>query len=171
MKVADLEAELREFTSEREALKLAMKILEEENQRFRNILASASQVVRNVKAATPTQRLSPSPSRTHSRRSSRSSLSVPVAPSTPGSPRDSIRNLTPVEPSPWADSTTYPAETLDVAEKEATQPQRVTRSPPPPLKVDGWGDLPKTHYHISTPPETAELDEGETTVSIVDTQY
>ena len=50
MKVADLEAELRERASEREALKLAMKILEEENQRFRAILASASQAVRQARA-------------------------------------------------------------------------------------------------------------------------
>jgi len=166
MKVADLEDELRESASEREALKLAMKILEEENQRFRTILVSASQVVRNVKATTPTQHLTPSPSRSHSRHSSGSSLSIPIAPSTPGSPRASPQYLTPNESSPWVGNAMYPGKTpttADFTKDEETvhvQPQPVTRSLPPPLEVDGWAESPNTPDCTSAPPETAEPDEG-----------
>jgi len=165
MKAADLEAELREFASEREAMKLAMKILEEENQRFRSVLASASQVVRHVKSATPTQRLTPSPSRNHSRNSSKSSsLSIPIASSTPGSPRASPQYLTPAETSPPVGNIAYPL-TTDSAEHAETVQPRLTRSPPPPLEVDGWPDSPDTPYY-ATLPSTAEPDEGETTARL-----
>jgi hypothetical protein len=161
MKVADLEDELRERASEREALKLAMRILEEENRRFRAILASASQVVRQVE---PTQRLTPSPSRSHSRQSSKSSLSIPIAPPTPGSPRASPQYLTPTELSPWASNVTYPGKTPTTA--DFAQPQLVTRSLPPPLEVDSWADSPNTPYYTSAPPKTAEPDEGTSTARL-----
>jgi hypothetical protein len=170
MKVADLQEELRQRASEHQALKLAMGILEEENQRFRNILASASQVVRSVKATTPTRGLTPSPSRNHSRRSSKSSLSIPVAPSTPGSPHTSPQYLTPAESSPWNDETTYPGKTLTTAgfpgDKEIVQPWLGTRSPPPPLEVGGFADSrdsPSTPYYTSVPRETKEPGEGAST--------
>ena len=171
MKVADLDAELRELASEREALKLAMRVLEEENQRFRNILTSASQVVLQVKSTTSTQRLTPSPSRSHSRHSSASSSSVPnAARSAPGSPHANFQHLTPVEPLPSVANGAYPGEaptTVDLAKrKESIQPQPVTRSPPPPLEVDCWPDSPTSPYYTSTSSETAELDEGETTVRL-----
>jgi hypothetical protein len=168
MKVADLEDELRERSSEREALKLAMRIVEEENQRFRAILASASQVVREAKATTPSQRFTPSPSRSHSRHSSKSSLTIPIAPHTPSSPRASPQYLTPAESSPWVGETTYPERTPTTAdfaeERETIQPQPVTRSIPPPLEIDGWADSPNsTPYYASASPETAEPDEGAST--------
>ena len=169
MRAADLEAELREFASEREAMKLTMKILEEENQRFRSVLTSASQVVRHVKTATPTQRLTPSPSPGHSRHSSRSSsLSIPIAPSTPGSPRASFQYLTPVEPSPPVSNIPCPGKTptADLTRNaETVQPRLMTRSPLP-LEFDGWADSPNTPYYTSTLPETAEPDEGETTARL-----
>ena len=170
MKVADLEDELRERASEREALKLAMKILEEENQRFRGILASASQAVRNVKVATPIQHPTPSPSRNHSRQSSKSSsLSIPIVPSNPGSPRTSPQYLTPGE-SPWVEHTTYPGKaptTVDFSEdKKIIRPQPATRSLPPPLEVDGWADSPGTPYYTSAPHETIELDEDPPTARL-----
>ena len=155
MKVADLEEELRERASEREALKLAMKVLEEENQRFRNVLASASQVVRNVKVTTPVRGLTPSPSRSHSRHSSKSSLSMPVAPSTPGSPRTSPQYLISADSSPWIDD--FPID------KENVQPQSGTRSPPPPLDADGFADSPSTSYYTSVLPETKGLGEDAST--------
>ena len=170
MKVADFEAELRESASEREALKLAMKILEEENQQFRNILGSASQVARHVRATTPARRLTPSPSRSHSQHSSRSSsLSIPVVSSTPGSPHTSSQYLAPTEPSPWIGDTTYPGKTpiiVDFAESNGSVRPRTTRSPPPPLEVDGWADSPSTPCYTSAPPKTAEPDEGETTAQL-----
>lgn len=159
MKVADLEDELKERASEREAMKLAMKILEEENQRFRSILASASQSVRNVRSTTSTRCLTPSPSRSHSRHSSRSSLHIPIAPSTPGSPRASPQYLTPAESSPWVGDTTYPEKTPTTTD----YPQPATRSLPPPLEVNGWADSPSTPYYTSVPPETTEPDEGAST--------
>jgi len=164
MKVADLGEELRERASEREALKLAMKLLEEENQRFRNILASTSQAARNVKATTPTRGPTPSPSRNHSRNSSKSSLSIPVASSTPGSPRASPQYLTPAEPSPWIDDTMYPGKTLTAVgfpgDGEIVQPRPGTRSPPPPLDADGFADSPSTPYYTSVPPKATELGES-----------
>ena len=167
MKVADLEEELRERASEREALKLAMKILEEENQRFRSILTSASQVVRNVKATAPARGLTPSPSRNHSRHPSKSSLSIPIVPSAPGSPHASPQYLTPAESSPWADDTTYLEKTLTATDfprdKEIVQPRPGTRSPPPPLDVNGFADSPSTPYYTSAPPETTEPGEGAST--------
>jgi len=170
MKVADLEEELKECASEREALKLAMKILEEENQRFRNIFASASQVVRNVKDTTPVRGLTPSPSRNHSRRPSKSSLSIPVVPSAPGSPRASLQYLTPAEPSPWLDDTTYPEETLTTTDfpidRVIVQPRSETRSPPPPLNADGFTESPGTPYYTSVPPETTEPGEGASTLRL-----
>jgi len=157
MRVADLEEELRERDSEREAMKLAMKILEEENQRFRAILASASQVVRQVKIAAPARRLTPSPSRSHSRHSSRSSLSIPIARHTPGSPPASPQYMTPSESSPWAGDTTRAGKTPTTA--DFAQSERVTRSLPPPLEVDSWADSPdSTPCYVSAPPETP--DEG-----------
>ena len=171
MKVADLEEELRERASEREALKLAMRILEEENQRFRGILASASQAVRNVKAATPTQRLTPSPSRSHSRHSSKSSLSIPIAPSTPGSPSASPRYLTPSESSPWVSNTTHSGKTPTTVDfsgdREIVQPQPGTRSLPPPLDIDGWADSPSTPYYTSALPDTTESNEGASTARLI----
>lgn len=97
IKVADLEGELRERSSEREAMKLAMRILEEENRRLRDVLASASQTVGQVRATTPTRGLTPSPSRNHSRRSSKSSLFTPIAPDAPGSPLASPQYVTPAD--------------------------------------------------------------------------
>lgn len=167
MKVADLEAELRESASEREALKLAMRILEEENQRFRTILTSPSQAVRELKTATPTQRLTPSPSHSHSRSSSSSSLFVPNV-AAPDSPHANLQNLTSVEPLPSVANGIYPEEAMDlVTDRETVQPQRVTRSPPPPLEVDCWPDSPDTAYYTSAPPETADPDEDETTVRLI----
>ena len=164
MKVANLEDELRESASEHEALKLAMKILEEENQRFRSILTSASQVVRHVKTITPTRGPTPSPSRSHSRHSSKSSLSIPIASPTPDSPRADPQYLTPAESSPWIGDTTSPGKTpiaADFAKDEETvEPRPVTRSLPPPFEVDSWADSPNTSYHTPTLPETAEPDEG-----------
>lgn len=164
MRVADLEDELRERASEREALKLAMRILEEENQRFRAILASASQAVRQVKAATPTRRPTPSPSRSHSRHSSKSSLTIPIAPHTPDSPWVSPQYQTPTESSPWVGSATHPGKTPTAADfagdKEAVQPQLVPRSLPPPIDVNRWADSPDTPSYAHAPPETAEPDEG-----------
>lgn len=167
MKVADLEEELRQRASEREALKLAMRILEEENQRFRSILASASQVVRNVKATTPTQRLTPSSSRSHSRHSSKSSLSIPIAPSTPGSPHASPQYLIPAEPLTQVSNSTKIPATVDLSEgREVVQPQPGSRSLPPPLDVDVWADSPSTPYHTSAPPKTTELHEGPSTARL-----
>ncbi|KAF9650608.1 hypothetical protein BDM02DRAFT_3185272 [Thelephora ganbajun] len=170
MKVADLEDELRERASEREALKLAMKILEEENQRFRNILTSASQVVRHVKATTPTRCLTPNPnpnpnpSRSHSRHSSQSSLSMPIVSSAPGSPHTSPQYLTSSESSPWTGNVTHPGKTPTTADfakdKGILRPRPVTRSLPPSLEVDGWVDSPDTPYYTSAPLETVEPDEG-----------
>jgi len=164
MKVADLEDQLRERASEHEALKLAMRILEAENQRFRSIMALASHVVQNVEATTPAQHLTPSPSRNHSRHSSKSSLSIPIVPSTPGSPQASPQYLTPSESSPWAGNAMYPGKTpttADFDKDEGTvQPQPATRSLPPPLEVDGWAESPNTPYCTSAPPEMAEPDEG-----------
>ena len=172
MKVADLEAELRECTSEREALKLAMKILEEENQRFRNILASASQVVRTARATTPAQLHVSSPSRSHSRRSSQSSsLSIPIVPSAPDSPYANPQSLTHVESLPSVVNITYPRNTTTTVDpwtgKEPVQPQPVTRLPPPLLELDGWADSPDgTPHYTSAPPETAEPDQGEGTARL-----
>lgn len=170
MKVADLEAELKESVSEREALKLAMKILEEENQQFRNVLAPASQAVQQVRTTTPTQRLTPSPSPSHSRHSSRSSLSVLNAiGSAPGSPRANPQCLTPVEPLLLVTNRAYPEDTratVDLAErKEPVQQQPGKRSPPPPLEVDCWPDSPDTPCSTFAPPD-AEPDEGETTARL-----
>ena len=170
MKVADLEEELKQRASEHEALKLAMKILEEENQRFRNILASASQVVQNVKDTTPVRGLTPSPSRNHSRRSSKSSLSIPAVPSAPGSPRASLQYLTPAEPSPWLDDTTYPDKMLTIADfpidKVIVQPRSETRSSPPPLNADGFADSSSTPYYTSVPPGVMEPGEGASTLRL-----
>ena len=160
MRVADLEDQLREGASEREALKLAMNILEEENQRFRSILASASQVVPQVAFATPTQRITPNPSRSHSRHSSKSSLSIPIAPPAPGSPCASPQHLTPTESSPWAGNPGKTPTTADFTKDEETvQPRMVTRSIPPPLEFNNWGDSPSTPYYTSALPKTAEPDE------------
>lgn len=163
MKVADLEGELRERASEHGALKLAMKVLEEENQLFRNTLASTSQAVRNVEATAQAQALTPSPSRNHSRHSSKSSLSIPVVPSTPGSPRASPQYLTPAEPSPWIDDTMYPGKTLTAVgfpgDGEVVQPRPGTRSPPPPLDADGFADSPSASYYTSVPSKATELGE------------
>lgn len=163
MKVADLGEELRERASEHEALKLAMKVLEEENQQFRNTLTSTPRAVRNVEAAIPAQALAPSPSRSHSRHSSKSSLSIPVAPSTPGSPRASPQYLTPAEPSPWIDDTTYLGNTLTTVgfpgDGEIVQPRPGTRSPPPPLDADGFADSPSTSCYTSVPSKATELGE------------
>lgn len=170
MKVADLGEELRQRDSEREALKLAMRILEEENQRFRSILASASQTVRHVKTTTPTRNITPSPSRSHSRRSSKSSLSIPIPSPTQGSPRASPQYLTPAEASPWASHTTFPEKTptaIDFTKDEETvQPRLMTRSLPPPLEVGGWADSPNTPYYTSAPPEAAEPEGGATTARL-----
>lgn len=167
IKVADLEYELRERSSERDALKLAMKILEEENQRFRNILSSASQVVGLTKPTTPTRHC---PSRSNSRHSSKSSLSIPIAPSTPGSPHASPQYLTPAESSPWSGNTPYTGKTptaVDFARDEETvQPQSVTRSLPSPLEVNGWAESPDTPYYTSAPPEMAAPDEGASTARL-----
>ena len=162
MRVADFEAELRERASEHEALKLAMKILEEENQRFRNILTSASQVVRNAKTTTSTQHSTPSRSRSHSRHSSRSSSSIPPPPPTSGSPPPSFQYLTPAESeSPWVDDVTYPGKTPTVADfprdKEIVQPRPGARSPPPPLDIACWADSPCVPDYSST---ATESDEG-----------
>lgn len=143
MRVADLEAELREFASEREALKLAMKVLEEENQRFRDTLASDSHPVRQVKTATPSRRLTPSPSRSHGRHSSSSSVPY-AAGSAPDSPHANLRYLAPVEPLPSVGNGTCP-----------------------PLEVECWPDSPTTPYYTSALPETAEPDEGETTARLI----
>ena len=152
MKVAGLEAELTEVASQREAMKLAMRVLEDENQRFRDTLSSASQAAPQVKTTTPAQRLSASPSRSHSRRSS---LSVPNA-------LASLQYPTPVEPLPSVGDGTYRAEsptTDDLTEhQEFVQPHPVTLSPPPPLDVDCWSDSPVASYYTSAPPETAEPD-------------
>jgi len=167
MKVADLEAELRERASEREALKLAMKILEEENQRFRAILASASQAVRQARATTPAQRPSPSPSRSHSQHSSKSSLSIPIARHPPGSPpQASPQYLTPSESSPWTSDTRAgkTPTTSDFFQDKTLQSERVAQSLLPPLEVNRWADSPDgTPGYISAPPETAEPDEGAST--------
>ena len=170
MKVTDLEDELRERASEREALKLAMGILEEENQRFRAILVSASQAPRHVKPTTPTRHLTPSPSRSHSRHSSRSSSSIPIPSPTPGSPRASPQYMTPAESSPWVGHTTCPEKmptAVDfVKDEETVQPRPVTRSLPPPLEVDSWADSPNTPYYTSAPPDAAEPDGGATTTRL-----
>jgi len=168
MKVADLEAELRERASEREAMKLAMKILEEENQRFRTILTSASQAVRQARASTPARHLSPSPSRSHSRHSSKSSLSIPIARHPTGSPpQASPQYLTPSESSPWISDATCAGKTPTTAgfsQDKALQSERATQSLPPPLEVNRWADSPDgTPGYISVSPETAEPDEGAST--------
>lgn len=165
MKVADLEAELRERASEREALKLAMKILEEENQRFRAILSSASQAVRQARATTPARRPSPSPSRSHSQHSSKSSLSIPITRHPPGSPAQaSPQYLTPTESSPWIGDTTCAGKTpttADFSQGKALQSERVARLLPPPLEVDHWADSPDgTPGYLSASPEAVEPDEG-----------
>jgi len=165
MKVAELEDELRERGSEHEALKLAMKILEEENQRFRAILASGSQVTRQVKVSTPTRRRTSSPSRSHSRHSSKSSSSLSIGPSVPGSPRASPQYLTPSESSPWVGDTTHPGKTPTTArEKETTQPQLAARSLPPAFETGSWADASNTPHHTSAPPEMGEPDEGASAV-------
>lgn len=155
MKVADLGEELKECASEREALKLAMRILEEENQRFHDIISSASQVVRNVKTTTPTRRVTPSPNSSHSRHSSKSSSSIPISPSIPGSPHAGPQYLIPAESSPWADNTAYPEKTPAVADfpsdKEIVQPRPGTRSLPPSLDADDLADSPSTPYYSSEP--------------------
>jgi hypothetical protein len=170
MKVADLEAELREFTSKCEALKLAMRVLEEENQQFRNVLTSASQAIRQAKTL-PANRLTSSPNRSHSRNSSKSSLSIPdAAGSAPGSPHANLQYLTPVGHLPSVGNETHPAKTpitVDLAGREETaQSQPVTWSAPPPLEVDCWPDSPSTPYYPSSPPETADPGEGETTARL-----
>jgi len=157
MKVKDLEDELRERASEREAMKLAMKILEEENQRFRTVLTSASQVVRHAKATTPTLHPTPSSSRSHSRHSSKSSLSIP------GSPPMSPQYLPPSEPSPWAGTTTHPEKTPTTTgfgkDEESVQPRPVARSLPP-RDVDGWADPHDTLNFTSASPGVGESGEG-----------
>lgn len=164
MRVADLEAELRERASEHEALKLAMKILEEENQRFRNVL-TASQVVRNVKTTTSTRSSTPGPSRSHSRHSSKSSLSISAPPHISGSPPPSPRYLTPGESeSPWVSDVVYPGKTPTVADflvdEEIGKPRPGTRSPPPPLDIARLADSPCTPDYSSAPPEATEPGEG-----------
>ena len=162
MKVADLEEELRERSSEREALKLAMKILEEENQRFRAILASSSQAVRHAKAATPARRHTPSPSLSHSRHSSTSSLTIPDANRhTADSPYVSPQCLTPTESSPWAGDTKRAGKTPAAGDFTQDKSEKVARLLPPPLEVESWADSPDvTPTHIPAPPETAEPDGG-----------
>lgn len=149
MKAAHLEAELREFASEREALKLAMWVLEEENQQFRNILGSASQAVPQVKPTTSTQRLTPSPSRSHSRHSSRSSLPVSdAAGSVPGSPYANLQQPTPVEHLPSVGNETCPEHTSITVDstkhRETVQPQPRTWSPLHSLEVECWPRSPDT---------------------------
>jgi len=164
MKVADLEEELRERASEREALKLAMKILEEENQRFRAVLASAPQAVRQARATPPPRRLSPSPSRSHSRQSSNSSLTIPIVRHTLESPYASPQYMTPTESSPWGGGTTRAEKTpttADPAQDKTTQPEKAARSLPPPLEVDHWADSPNiAPGRMPAPPETAGPDRG-----------
>lgn len=164
MRVADLEAELRERASEHEALKLAMKILEEENQRFRNAL-TASQVVRSVKTTASTRRSTPSPSRSHSRHSSESSLSIPAPPPISCSPSPRLQYPTPAESeSPWVSDLVYPGKTPTVADfpidEEIVQPRPGTRSPPPPLDIARVADSPCTPDYSSVPSEATEPGEG-----------
>lgn len=158
-RAADLEAQLRESASERHALGLVVKILEEENQQFRDILASASQVVRQAKTTSPADRHTPSPSRNHSRNSSRSSLSVPnAAGSAPGSPHANPKHPTLVGSVPSVGNETETPTNVDLAWREETvKLQPATWSTPPPPEVDCW---PDSH---TAPPEAAEPDEGEAT--------